>query len=378
MLRFLVVLLSVFVFSKSQNPAESCTTPDGRLGECIIIRQCPSLLDLLQHRPLSSANANLLKRAQCGFEGIDPKVCCAFEGDAKPAEVTTQKFTGSVSSDILPNVEDCGLSAEQKIVGGEVIDIDEHPWMALVEYQKPNNNRGFYCGGVLINRRYVLTAAHCLKGKDLPKSWNLISVRLGEYNTDTDVDCVNNQGFDYCSDPPQNVAVEEQIAHERYDPLSPNQEHDIALLRLVRNVTYSDFIKPICVPTTQELLKENFVNKKLVVAGWGKTENASASNIKLKLEVPVKSKVDCNSVYNAAHVNLGEGQICAGGELGKDSCRGDSGGPLMYAFTEPGALNWFVTGIVSFGPSPCGLQGWPGVYTKVSEYVPWIISKLRP
>lgn len=66
-----------------------------------------------------------------------------------------------------------------------------------------------------------------------------ISVRLGEYNTDTDVDCVNNQGFDYCSDPPQNVAVEEQIAHERYDPLSPNQEHDIALLRLVRNVTYS-------------------------------------------------------------------------------------------------------------------------------------------
>lgn len=92
----------------------------------------------------------------------------------------------------------------------------------------------------------------------------------------------------------------------------------------------------------------------------------------------MKSKVDCNSVYNAAHVNLGEGQICAGGELGKDSCRGDSGGPLMYAFTEPGALNWFVTGIVSFGPSPCGLQGWPGVYTKVSEYVPWIISKLRP
>ncbi|KAJ8928433.1 hypothetical protein NQ314_019022 [Rhamnusium bicolor] len=80
-----------------------------------------------------------------------------------------------------------------------------------------------------------------------------------------------------------------------------------------------------------------------------------------------------------ASVNLDDGQLCAGGEKGKDSCRGDSGGPLMsYHADENSEINWYSIGVVSFGPSPCGMEDWPGVYTKVANYVPWIVTKLRP
>jgi serine protease 7 len=69
-------------------------------------------------------------------------------------------------------------------------------------------------------------------------------------------------------------------------------------------------------------------------------------------------------------------QICAGGKLGKDSCNGDSGGPLM-AYDATTQL-WNLVGVVSYGPEPCGLEGWPGVYTRVTKYMDWIEKTIQP
>lgn len=65
------------------------------------------------------------------------------------------------------------------------------------------------------------------------------SVRLGEYNTATDIDCINNGLDEDCAPPPVNIAVQETIVHESYNPDDINQYHDIALLRLRRNVKFS-------------------------------------------------------------------------------------------------------------------------------------------
>lgn len=275
------------------------------------------------------------------------------------------------SNSLLPNI--CGKSLSQRIVGGEKTELDEFPWMALLEYRKPTG-LSTACGGVLINSRYVLTAAHCIRGKDLPTTWRLQSVRLGEYNTETEVDCIkDDEDTQLCADDPISVGVEEQIPHEDYRPLSRDQKNDIALLRLTQDVTFTNYIRPICLPADASM------GVKLFVAGWGKTENRSASAEKLKLSLPLSAPDECRSTYNSAGVSIGHGQICAGGQKGKDSCRGDSGGPLMALEQNPDrTFKFTVVGVVSFGPSPCGMQGWPGVYTRVYDFMPWILSKLRP
>lgn len=99
------------------------------------------------------------------------------------------------------------------------------------------------------------------------------------------------------------VPIEEEIAHEDYDPYDNNQYNDIALLRLSKPVKYTcklkktfllikiyenfflAFVQPICLPTTRTHLNDQNIGKQAYVAGWGKTESKSESNVKLKVEV---------------------------------------------------------------------------------------------
>lgn len=101
----------------------------------------------------------------------------------------------------------------------------------------------------------------------------------------------------------------------------------------------------------------------------------SESDVKLKVRVPIVQNDECGRVYQRVNRGVVNSQMCAGGIAGQDSCRGDSGGALMGQ--APAANNWMVVGVVSYGPSPCGTPGWPGVYTRVGSYVNWILSNMR-
>lgn len=117
------------------------------------------------------------------------------------------------------------------------------------------------------------------------------------------------------------------------------------------------------------------IGQRLVVAGWGRTEYSNSSPIKLKLRVPVVSPSQCLSRFRTAGVTVQKTQLCAGAERGKDSCNGDSGGPLMHTFSNNSG-QWYVEGVVSFG-ARCGTEGWPGIYTRVSQYLDWIKENVR-
>lgn len=86
----------------------------------------------------------------------------------------------------------------------------------------------------------------------------------------------------------------------------------------------------------------------------------------------------CAAIYNKS-VPVTEKQLCAGGVEGKDSCSGDSGGPLQFVGQPTsGGLSYIQYGLVSFGPRQCGTNGRPGVYTKVGHYMEWILNTMRP
>ncbi|XP_067616863.1 serine protease easter isoform X4 [Eurosta solidaginis] len=360
-----------------------CITPNRERALCLILDDCKYLFNLLLTTPLLESDKLYLSRSQCGYQNGKVLICCPdrYRNFVNiPSISSTTKPAIATPSNLLPQPGQCGNVLSNRIYGGNATKIDEYPWMALIEYTKPNGAKGHHCGGSLINSRYVITASHCVNGKAIPTNWKLTGVRLGEWDTTTNPDCeIDVRGERDCAPPYLDVRVEKSISHPQYNPNSRNQINDLALLRLNKNVQYTDFIRPICLPASVNLRSATFDGIVMDVAGWGKTERETSSTLKLKAEVAGVPMTTCRNKYATQNILLESSQICAGGKVGVDSCRGDSGGPLISLDNTRRALSYyFLAGVVSFGPTPCGLEGWPGVYTRVSDYMDWIQETIQP
>ncbi|XP_041971606.1 phenoloxidase-activating enzyme-like [Aricia agestis] len=265
-----------------------------------------------------------------------------------------------------PQTYCCGLDqADDNLERSGNAAINQFPWIALIEDAK----KEVTCTGTLISSRYVLTAAQCLFREPT-------HVRLGDFNkTNTGPDCISTGGVTYCNEGAVSISIEEYIPHPMFE--SPNfHGNDIAILKLAKAVPYTTFMRPICMPTYDITLSPP-KDLHLINAGWGSkpTNEFEEDVLKHYVQLPHKSLPECQMAYkmNLSEMDnhyITENQICAGGEDGLDSCRGDGGGPLMHA--EEGQYS--LHGIVSYGPVPCGRIGVPSVYTKVFAYLPWIQS----
>lgn len=336
---------------------------------------------------LGNNDVRYIEASRCGNYQNKPLVCCALPaaagtpsigGGSSDSSIINQRVqTSGLSLEdkrrLLPLAPQCGVQYDDRIVGGERTEITAYSWLARIQhYDARTNQNMFHCGGSLISKRYVLTAAHCLNG--IPKTWTINAVRLGEWDTSTNPDCDDDE----CYDPVQDIRVEKLISHENFINTRTEVHNDIALLRLASEAKLTDTITPICLPLGSSFANRPADGKRLFVAGWGQTETESGSRFKQHVIVPKVTGQHCRSQYPGA--NLNDKQICAGGEAGKDSCRGDSGGPLMEIH-EPTRQQpqpaFYLVGIVSFGRQ-CGTAGIPGVYTNVNRFENWILNHIEP
>ncbi|SPP88303.1 blast:Serine protease easter [Drosophila guanche] len=389
-LKIIFGLLVLFIGERQRAYAQVfgyCTTPDESSGTCINLKECEYIYELVRRGSISTENRLFLQNSQCGYLNGQVLICCANnrrvnqkpvwgnQGQPRPQQpTTTQRAT---TSSLLPQPPNCGENFGDRVVGGKETGKREFPWMVLIEYTKPGNVKGHHCGGSLINNRYVITAAHCVSA--IPSDWQLTGVRLGEWDTSTNPDCTTEKnGRSDCNALYVDNPVVERVPHPQYPGNARDQLHDIALLRLRDPVAFTENISPVCLPSLASQRDSSFLGRKMVVAGWGRTETNFTSNKKLKAEVDTVPLGDCNNRYASQRRTVTSNQICAGGVEGVDSCRGDSGGPLLLEDYNEGYSNYYISGVVSYGPTPCGLKGWPGVYTRVAAYLDFIENNVRP
>lgn len=215
-----------------------------------------------------------------------------------------------------------GMSSRRMIVGGEETTIEAYPYQVAILYLNQQ-----FCGGSIISDSWVLTAAHCLDF--YPKNVD-ISIRSGSSS--------RSRGGSI-------HPIHYYHIHEEYSPT--DYPRDVATIR----VRY-----PFSAVTSQivPLASREWISGNVTVTGWGKNSEGKIPDVLAKVVLPVVNRVTCNTSWDGL---ITDDMICAG-DMGSDSCDGDSGGPAVQ--------NGIQYGIVSWGGTICG-TALPGVYTNIAH-----------
>nr|XP_041632961.1 transmembrane protease serine 9-like [Drosophila kikkawai] len=210
----------------------------------------------------------------------------------------------------------CGTSLSTRIMNGYNAEPEAAAWMARIH----SNETGFVCGGTVIHRRFVLTAAHCLRDR---QEENLF-VELGGYDIRL---------------PAQEYSVRKKIIHDGFDLRL--KTHDIGLLLLSRVIEFSWQIYPICIILNLQVRSKVERAFTFDAYGWGRTNSSLTSNLLQKVNLDRYDR---------------------------------TGGPLTKKVIVNGIQRHTQFGITSIGTRNCnGI----GVYTDVTIYDYWIDEEIE-
>ncbi|XP_025834689.1 phenoloxidase-activating factor 2 [Agrilus planipennis] len=241
----------------------------------------------------------------------------------------------------------------------------EFPWMTAVlreeELEGQSSKLNVYqCGGALIHRQVVLTAAHCVTDKT-----KKFKVRVGEWDTQTKKELY----------PHQDRNVEKIMIHPEF--YAGALFNDVALLFLESPVELAENVNVICLPPQGAVID----HARCYASGWGKDvfgKEGKYQVILKKIDLPIVPRQQCQNALRTTRLGkffeLHKSFVCAGGEAGKDTCKGDGGSPLVCP-VEGTKDVYHQVGIVAWGIG-CGENQVPGVYANIALFRDWIDEQM--
>ncbi|XP_039762251.1 serine protease snake-like [Pararge aegeria] len=378
-------LLLLHTFALCSKKGYICRA-NGIKGLCKGVRSCPSIFK------------QRIKPSICSFED-EVVVCCADRAtrhqlrwmnllmssrvvksdqcEPIPANMTVSK-TGNIALDkcleyqeklVLPCEESsetgkmarenhCNWKPEKLIINGEKANSGEYAHMVRLGYGEDESLK-WISSGWLISDRFVVTSAHCTI-----KAWKG-PVRKIMIAIESDMSQKSSRIYN----------VWKSHVHPKYQ--SPFKLHDIALLETEKPMLLDRSAVPACLPTG------GIDDHEVEIAGWGITSARSRvmSNDLQKVTLTKFTDEECRAKLKRVRLLPGgydpSTQVCYGDrKTPKDTCSGDSGGPVVVRHPDVYCM-YSVVGVISFGRK-CGVANEPGVYTRVEPYVPWIVSKVWP
>ena len=262
--------------------------------------------------------------------------------------------------------KDTVCDSQVRVINGRELRGGEAPWQALI--WRPLNIRGIArdlspqervaCGGSVIADGWVLTAAHCLTDQGRSIVGRGYTIRLGVHNPRL------NEGITY--------PIIAGYIHEDYE--RSDLSFDIALIHYDRR-------RGVAGDTTQSIgtirPDTRTVDDRRITAGmpvytygwgWTRAQRGTSTDGLRSVRLELSSLDRCTEISGYEGAKL-HSALCAGGRNFESSCKGDSGGPLIYYGDRDG--NPRVIGVVSSGEA-CGSTGVPDLYTRVGPVYSWI------
>ncbi|XP_050316816.1 trypsin alpha-3-like [Bactrocera neohumeralis] len=227
---------------------------------------------------------------------------------------------------------------EPRIINGQVVTIEQYPYLVAVQIWG-----SFQCGGSIISRRVVLTAAHCLEREKQPHKYSII---YGE----TDIQGATSNV----------IQVESFKMHPDYSNI--NMDYDVGLLFLAESIPFGKSAQCIKLAVNRPRL-----GSRASIVGWGETQAGVRGRLHA-VYVYTIMRLRCLLLYKNKW-RITPRMLCAGvPQGGKDACQGDSGGPLVVGGEQVGICS------NGFG---CGLRKYPGVYSNIAVLRNWIQSHVN-
>nr|XP_033343118.1 modular serine protease-like isoform X1 [Megalopta genalis]XP_033343119.1 modular serine protease-like isoform X2 [Megalopta genalis] len=328
--------------------------------------------------------------ADCKYPGPDFISC----DSPKPGTIATLKCRDSYREDrTLPSpttvrcsdngewtpqplrcVPVCGIipkSTTPLIVNGTTANITEFPWHAtLYRAVTPTAPKEFICGGTIIHEKLVITAAHCVYDENNRRKHDASKffIATGIMYRDYDSPYHNNITL-------VRTGVKKVHVSCDYNGIFGAYKADIAILEVANPFVFSTLLQPICLDYSSNIILEpDMIGR---VAGFGRTALGPSSYILQTIKVPYISNRKCKEESNIFETEnyITYDKFCAGYTNGSSVCDGDSGGGLIFQWSNL----WYLKGIVSVslgtkvvgGTRQCDSSTY-SLYTAVSVHMQWM------